>query len=369
LAARERPLYILVTTSHTDRRTAIEALDCGADEVVGKPPAPDDLYAKLRVGERLVTLQQELLELANTDPLTDLYNRRAFFGEAQRALESVRRAGALSVVLFDVDRFKGLNDRYGHDVGDRILRAVAKEARREAAVVGRLGGDEFAMILKGMESDAAMRCAEELRRRIERLKVDGGTIGQLAFTCSMGVSAFRIGDTIDDLLKRADLALYQAKLEGRNRVAEPPSEEWLKQQPRRTASLIRALARSGGGDTEITDRRQNDPPSDVLLARVCAVIDLLVASGLSQETAAELMTEKMMMTGIPAPAALGLTFCQRLLSWRNDLALNRTSAESRGEYEYFTAEIHEVPPQERIERVIGKSLWDRRSSRVGSVNL
>jgi two-component system cell cycle response regulator len=362
LAARERPLYILLTTSHTDRQIAIEALDCGADDVIVKPPAPDDLYAKLRVGERIVTLQLELIELATTDPLTALYNRRAFFIEAKKTLDDTRRAGALSAILFDVDQFKGINDHYGHDIGDRLLRALAKEARRDVGVVARLGGDEFVILLKGMDSAAAMRCAEDLRKRIENLRVETGIKRSVGFTCSLGVSELQIGDTIDDLLKRADLALYQAKVEGRNRVATPPAEEWIKQRPRQAVSLIRSLARASDHDPGIQDRRQRQTPSDVLLARVCAVIDLLIASGLSQETAAELMTEKMIMAGIPAPTAPGVTFCQRLLSWRNDLESNRTSPESRGEYEYFTAEIHGVPAQERIEKVLGESLWNRRQS-------
>jgi hypothetical protein len=99
------------------------------------------------------------------------------------------------------------------------------------------------------------------------------------------------------------------------------------------------------------------------------VIDLLVASGLSQDTAAGLMTEKMIIAGIPAPTAPGLTSCQRLLTWRHDLALNRTSAESRGEYEYFTAEIHGVPALERIEKVLIESLWGRRRSYRQDANL
>jgi hypothetical protein len=150
------------------------------------------------------------------------------------------------------------------------------------------------------------------------------------------------------------------------------SKEWTQpQQPRQAASLIRSLARGRYADPEIQDRRQCQSPSDILLARVCAVIDLLIASGLSLETAAELMTEEMMIAGIPAPTAPGLTFCQRLLAWRNDFAQNRTSPESRGEYEYFTAEIHGVPLQKRIEKVLGESLWNRRqpcSQAVASIN-
>src|SRR5262249_14771985 len=120
--------------------------------------------------------------------------------------------------IFDIDHFKRVNDLYGHDVGDRAIRAAAQEAATQKnALVGRLGGEEFAMLLARHGLADALGVAERLRQTLAALQFDTSH-GLLTLTCSFGVSTFETGDTIELLLKRADIALYAAKTGGRNRV-------------------------------------------------------------------------------------------------------------------------------------------------------
>jgi len=215
LAGRNRPIYVILMSSSIDKSTLGEALDSGADDFISKPPVPDELYARLRAAERLGTMQRELVRLASVDPLTGLHNRRVFF---ELAAEARACAGALTAIMLDIDHFKRVNDLYGHDVGDQAIAAVARLAAAEDALVGRLGGEEFAMLLSGRSLAEGAALAENLRRRIAGLRFETAN-GPLTLTCSFGVSECKAADTIDDLLKRADIALYAAKTSGRNRVA------------------------------------------------------------------------------------------------------------------------------------------------------
>jgi len=119
--------------------------------------------------------------------------------------------------VIDIDHFKRINDVYGHDVGDEAIRKVAGHVAAETAITGRLGGEEFALLLEGRDQSVALRIAEELRTRISAMRVQTEK-QRLKLTCSFGVSQWEPGDTIDRLLKRADIALYSAKSGGRNRV-------------------------------------------------------------------------------------------------------------------------------------------------------
>ena len=217
LATCRRPIYIILMSCDRDRKKLIEALDSGADDFIGKPPVAEELYARLRSAERLASMQQELLRLALTDPLTGVLNRRAFFERAEEICERGHTLDALSAVVMDIDHFKRINDVYGHDVGDEAIRRVAVEVATEHAVAGRLGGEEFAMLLEGRNLATALRVAEELRSRIAGMRVQTEK-QRLKLTCSFGVSEWEPGDSIDRLLKRADIALYAAKTGGRNRV-------------------------------------------------------------------------------------------------------------------------------------------------------
>ena len=162
-------------------------------------------------------MQQELVRLATADSLTGVFNRRAFFERACDACVRAKAGTALSVILFDIDHFKRVNDLYGHDMGDRAICAVAQAAAAESTLVARLGGEEFAMLIEGRDPKETFAVAERLRGKMSSLQFDTNH-GLLAITASFGVSAWEAGDTIEMMLKRADVALYAAKTGGRNCV-------------------------------------------------------------------------------------------------------------------------------------------------------
>jgi len=217
LADRHKPIHIIMMSSTYDRGKLAEALDSGADDFIGKPPAPEELYARLRAAERLVCMQRELIRMATTDPMTTLMNRRALFERGQQVVAGAAPQAPVSSIIFDIDQFKRINDIFGHDVGDRAICSVAAAAADEAAIVGRLGGEEFAILLENRSIEPAFQTAEKLRARVAGLRIPIRD-GTLTLTCSFGVSEWQPGDTLDHLLKRADVALYQAKRNGRNRV-------------------------------------------------------------------------------------------------------------------------------------------------------
>jgi diguanylate cyclase (GGDEF)-like protein len=180
---------------------------------------------------RLNLTKAEVERLAETDALTGIANRRAFFARAKElfaaADHSAQRAALLMV---DVDRFKTINDTFGHDAGDHVLRAVAQELSRIVMLgqdagprtMGRIGGEEFAVAVKGIDYDGLCRLAERIRSAIQALTVHacGGTIGA---TVSVGAALRAPGQNVDAVLAMADQAVYAAKHAGRNRwrMAKP----------------------------------------------------------------------------------------------------------------------------------------------------
>lgn len=167
-------------------------------------------------------LEDELFHQANTDPLTGLSNRRYFLVQAEQEIRRARRfARDLSVMMMDLDRFKMINDTLGHAAGDAVLQAIVKasqERLRESDIMGRLGGEEFALLLPETSLEAAMEVSGRLLEHIAETPIP--TVkGVVHCTTSLGVAQLRDSDsTIDDLLHRADEALYEAKRNGRNRA-------------------------------------------------------------------------------------------------------------------------------------------------------
>lgn len=242
LAGHQRPLYILLMSSNSERDDLINALDCGADDFISKPPVSEELFARLRTAERSVAMQTELIRLALTDSLTGLLNRRGFFEKATDACDTLEDGGTLSVVLLDIDDFKEVNDLYGHHIGDVAIQALACEAMEEQPLAGRLGGDEFCVMLPKFALGEARAFAETLRDRFAGLKLKTPD-GCVRLTCSVGVAQLQAGDTVDTLIARADGALYAAKRKGRNRVECPPEASWIASNPRKGTITARAQTR------------------------------------------------------------------------------------------------------------------------------
>jgi diguanylate cyclase (GGDEF)-like protein len=166
---------------------------------------------------------------ARYDSLTGMYNRGTFLAEFEREVSRSARGGpAFSLAIFDLDQFKQINDRYGHPVGDRVLKAFADAlpaSIRKHDVVGRYGGEEFALLMPQTGKETAVRVAERVRRELEArgVAVDGKRI---EVTVSGGIASYGIdGQDWDALLTAADNALYEAKHAGRNRIcaAKPPA--------------------------------------------------------------------------------------------------------------------------------------------------
>lgn len=174
-----------------------------------------ELIGGTRVRQHLIN---ELEKQAIHDALTGLYNRRKFEALLSQELERVNRYHrALTLILLDIDHFKAVNDHFGHDVGDEVLRLLAdtlREQLRSSDIPARWGGEEFIVLLPETELDAALQAAVHLRQCIA--DIDFPSAGQI--TVSLGVSTYQPGDRLETLVKRADEALYQAKQGGRNRV-------------------------------------------------------------------------------------------------------------------------------------------------------
>ena len=229
-AGREPYIYILLLTARTESDDLVEAINAGADDYLTKPLKVMELRARLRAGRRIVDLQQELLmaretlrEQATHDGLTGLLNRNTILTVLQKELERAARAALpTSVLMIDLDHFKQVNDTHGHLAGDYVLREAAvrmKSAVRRYDSVGRYGGEEFLVVLCGCAASDATVQAERLRLAIscEEFSVGGPTI---PVTCSIGIASRPpgAGNDIEALVHEADLALYSAKNQGRNRT-------------------------------------------------------------------------------------------------------------------------------------------------------
>ncbi len=239
-----RGIYILLVTHGEDDERLIEAFETGVDDFLVKPVKPKIFGARLRAGQRTVRLQQELehereelrhfaaelaitnrrlQEAALTDALTGFPNRRyAIDRIGQEWTATTRNRHPMSCMIIDLDGFKQINDTWGHDIGDSVLRQVSaalRTALRGHDVICRTGGDEFLVICPDTALEAALVCGERLRCAVENFVINTGDL-QLQLTISVGV-ATRDGtmEDFDALIKRADQGAYAAKGRGRNRVA------------------------------------------------------------------------------------------------------------------------------------------------------
>ena len=227
---RTRNLPILVIAEPDDNARVLRGLEIGVNDYVVRPVDRNELRARARTqirrkryADRLRQNVQLSLEMAVTDPLTGLHNRRYFETHAGALVEQAHQSERpLSVLVLDIDHFKAINDGFGHDAGDDVLREFALRVRKNLRGIDlpcRTGGEEFVIVLPDTEIGIAMIVAERIRRRIER---DGFSIRDgaraVSVTVSIGAACLVAGDSVQTVLKRADQALYRAKHDGRNRV-------------------------------------------------------------------------------------------------------------------------------------------------------
>jgi len=206
---------------------AAASLRSGAADLIVEPLKPADVIARVRAAARTKELQDEFVaqtqrleSLLHEDPLTRLLNRRSVLTQLDGMISGARRHHRpISVAMIDVDHFKSLNDRYGHQLGDRALTAVARSMRdrlRAEDLLGRLGGEEFLAVLPDADVRAASIAAEKLRAGVAGVRL---TVGEeeIKVTVSVGWATWG-GESAEDLVRRADEALYDAKLDGRDTV-------------------------------------------------------------------------------------------------------------------------------------------------------
>jgi two-component system chemotaxis response regulator CheY len=223
----ERPgyTYLILLTAKGKKEDLIQGLEAGADDYLIKPFDPEELRYRIKIGERIISLERRILQLANTDSLTGVLTRRAFMEKLQVEVERAHRElGQLSLILADLDHFKRINDQYGHQTGDIVLQEFAEQLctlSRQYDFVGRYGGEEFAVCFPGLDSANVALVAERMRKRVEELRVPTTDPSRyIRVTASFGSAALQRNpeESLNSLIARADEALYMAKREGRNRV-------------------------------------------------------------------------------------------------------------------------------------------------------
>ncbi|MCU0685137.1 MAG: diguanylate cyclase [Polyangiaceae bacterium] len=225
-----RDIPVIMLAAEGDGELKARLIEDGACDYLTKPFHEKELLVRVRLHHRMKALQDELRDanarleaLSNTDPLTGLANRRCLDRRLTDEVARSRRHGVpLTVVALDIDHFKKVNDQHGHEMGDIVLRNVARamsEGLRSNDLAARPGGEEFLLLLPHTDLNGGLAMAERVRTRLERLP-HIGSAASLRVTASFGVACSEPGSVPngEELLARADQALYEAKHAGRNRV-------------------------------------------------------------------------------------------------------------------------------------------------------
>jgi two-component system, cell cycle response regulator len=234
-----RYVYMVVLTSRTKKEDLLKALDAGADDYIPKPFDDQELAARLRVGQRILTLEsrlisngRRLMKMAKEDPLTGVLNRRALFDEALKELNRASREKApVATVLVEADNVRNVSESYGHMGGDVALVELGNRIRdccRQYDKLGRYGDSQFMVVLPRTSREGAVKVAERIRRAVNGNPVKYGenrirlsaSIGIYAFSFGKEMAGAKIGEgLLDEIIDRTDYALDTARKEGGNRVA------------------------------------------------------------------------------------------------------------------------------------------------------
>ncbi|MGI5878984.1 MAG: GGDEF domain-containing protein [Syntrophomonadaceae bacterium] len=222
--------YIILLTSRDSKEDIVGGLNAGADDYITKPFMTQELEVRLRIGVRILELQQSLqesLELqryqARHDPLTGILNHGEILRILEQEIERSRRQNSdLAVIMGDLDHFKKVNDTYGHVAGDAVLVEVAQRIRNNIRLydtVGRYGGEEFLLVLPGCSAEEGWQIGRRILNNIEQPAIKFQE-NNIAITISLGLACFKAGGPTNasGLVQAADNALYRAKQNGRNRM-------------------------------------------------------------------------------------------------------------------------------------------------------
>lgn len=193
----------------------------GADDFLRKPFCPEEFYCRIMQNIEKQQHLEEIQKAANTDYLTELYNRRYFFENAKKMLKKAIKSGEKYVLcMIDLDHFKKVNDTYGHDIGDVVLVTFAKLMKQHFAqdLIARLGGEEFAILIETKDAELLLAQLDVFRETVSETKVDAGNGVNINFTSSIGALKVDASKSLQDLMTTADQALYDAKETGRNKV-------------------------------------------------------------------------------------------------------------------------------------------------------
>jgi two-component system cell cycle response regulator len=216
-------IYTMMLTAKNRKQDLLIAMEAGADDYLSKPVDPAELRSRIMVGKRILDLQQSLRFAATHDFLTNLLNRSEIISALEREFSrSGREEKPATIILADIDHFKRVNDTLGHAAGDEVLKQVAcrlKADLRPYDLVGRYGGEEFIVILPGCPLETGARRANEIRTLVGKDPINT-PFGTASATVSMGVTVTSLNrdGTVADLLREADVSLYAAKKNGRNRI-------------------------------------------------------------------------------------------------------------------------------------------------------
>lgn len=216
-------IYTVMLTAKNRKQDLIAAMEAGADDYLSKPVDASELRARIMAGKRILELQQHLRFAATHDFLTNLLNRSEIIGALEREFSrSQREVKPITVILADIDHFKNVNDTLGHAAGDEVLKEIGRRLRmdlRPYDLVGRYGGEEFLLLLPGCDLEIGKRRADRIRDAIgsDPIVTPNGTT---SVTISMGVTAAsaHCQQSVCEILHQADMSLYEAKKNGRNRV-------------------------------------------------------------------------------------------------------------------------------------------------------
>lgn len=283
--ARDREAFwpVVLLTARNDGDSRVEGLRLGTDDYVGKPFDERELVARVEgllriraMHDELAAATRRLEALAVTDELTGLYNYRYLNTRLREELKRAERhREPLACAMLDVDRFKRINDDHGHDVGDVVLREVARRVRgavREIDVVARYGGDELLLILPSTPFSGALTVASRVWNDIRATPVSAGDL-ELRLSCSIGVALYPSRDVSDPdaLLRAADQALYQAKRDGRDRIGVFQHEGYIfrprarrRLPPRQRRSARAAIVRDSHRSSRLASFVCDPPPSFAL---------------------------------------------------------------------------------------------------------